>query len=183
MKLNLPNRQRFLVIGAAGLVALYVLDVVAIEPLIATFQTHSAEIAKLTKDVARGRTAMARADVTQKRWDDMKTNALAKDPAQAEQDVISAFDLWGRANNIELSSIRPQWKRGSNERYSLLECRVDATGTIATLSRFIYELEHSPLALRVDSVELSARDDYGQKLTLGLIISGLRLSPLERKQS
>jgi hypothetical protein len=182
MKLNLPNRQRLLVFGAGAMVALYVLDVVMIEPLIKTFQTHSVEIAKLTKDVARGRTAMARANDTQKRWDDMKTNALPKDPAQAEQDVISSFDRWGRANNIELSSIRPQWKRGSNDRYSLLECRVDATGTISTLSRFIYELEHSPLALRVDSVEVSSRDDYGQKLTLGLIVSGLRLTPLERKQ-
>jgi hypothetical protein len=96
--------------------------------------------------------------------------------------VISAFDRWGRANNIELGGIRPQWKRGGTDRYSLLECRVDATGTLSTLTRFMYELERSPLALRVDSVEVTSRDDYGQKLTLGLVVSGLRFSPLERKQ-
>jgi len=38
----------------------------------------------------------------------MQANALPKDAAQAEQDVISAVDRWGRANSIELSSIRPQ---------------------------------------------------------------------------
>lgn len=182
MNLNLPPRQKLLVIGAGAMVALFVLNSILIEPLTKTYQAHAAEIAKLKNDVARGRNAIARAKTTEKTWDDMKAQALPRDPAQAEQDVISAFDRWGRANNIELSSIRPQWKRGAKDTYSLLECRVDASGTIPTLSRFIYEVEHSPLALRIDSVEMTSRDDYGQKLTLGLIVSGLRLAPLERKQ-
>lgn len=181
MKLNLPNRQRALVIGAGAMVALYLLDRVLFTPLTKMWQAHTAEIVKLQKDVARGRGAIARAAQTERVWAEMQANALPKDPAQSEQDLLSAFDRWGRANNIELSSLRPQWKRGT-DRYSLLECRVDATGTIPTLSRFIYELERSPLALRVESVELTSRDDYGSKLTLGLIVSGLRLSPLERKQ-
>jgi hypothetical protein len=40
-------------------------------------------------------------------------------------------------------------------------------------------VEKSPLALRVDAVELTSRDDQGQRLTLGLLVSGLRLVPLE----
>ena len=182
MKLNLPNRQRALVIGAGAMVALYLLDSIVFTPLTKLWQAHSVEIVKLKKDVARGRSLIANGAKLEREWADMKTNALPKDPAQAQQDVLSALDRWGRANNIEFTSTRSQWKRGATDRYSLLEYRVDATGTIPTLSRFIYELEHSPLALRVDSVELTARDDYGQKLTLGLIVSGLRLTPLERKQ-
>jgi hypothetical protein len=182
MKLNLPNRQRALVIGAGAMVALYILDSILFTPLTKMWQAHAAEIVKLQKDVARGRSSIARAAQTERVWGEMQANALPKDAAQAEQDVLSAFDRWSRANNVELSSIRPQWKRGATDRYSLLECRVDATGTIPTLTHFIYELERSPLALRVDSVELTARDDFGSKLTLGLIVSGLRLSPLERKQ-
>jgi hypothetical protein len=182
LNLNIPNRQRALVIGVGAMIALFILDRILIEPLYTMWQTHSAEIVKLQKDVARGHSLIASAARTERVWSEMQANALPKDPAQAQQDVISAVDQWGRANNVELSSIRPQWKRGATERYSLLECRIDATGTIPTLSRFIYELERSPLALRVDSVELNSRDDSGSKLTLGLIVSGLRLSPLERKQ-
>jgi hypothetical protein len=182
MKLNLPDRQRWLVIGAGALVALLMLDTLVFTPLVKLWQARTAEIARLEKSVAAGRGTIARAAQTQRVWAEMQSSALPKEPAQAEQDVISAFDRWGRANNIELSSIRPQWKRGGTDKYSLLECRVDAAGSIPTLSRFIYELERSPLALRVDSVELTSRDDGGSKLTLGLIVSGLRLSPLERKQ-
>ncbi|HUR57555.1 MAG TPA: hypothetical protein VM029_07590 [Opitutaceae bacterium] len=181
MKLNIPDRQRWLVILTGACLGLLVLEYWVRVPLTNLWRTHGVEIAKLQKSVTAGRATIARAAQTERRWADMQANALPKDPAQAEQDVISAFDRWGRANNIELSSIRPQWKRGT-DKYSLLECRVEATGTIPTLSHFIYELERSPLALRVDSVELTSRDEYGTKLSLGLVVSGLRLTPLERKQ-
>lgn len=181
MKIEIPNRHRLLIIIAAVGLLLLILDAVLFEPLIGVWKANAIEITRLQKSVNDGRALVARGPQLERTWADMQANALAKEPAQAEQDVISAFDRWGRANQIELGSIRPQWKRGATDRSSLLECRVDATGTISSLSRFLYELERSPLALRVDSVELSARDDSGYKLTLALVVSGLRLSPLERK--
>ncbi len=179
MKLNLPNRQRLLVIVAGAGLLLLILDRIVFTPLGDLWQAHATEIVHLGNAVATGRSEIARASQTQRVWTEMQSGALPKDPAQAEQDLISAFDTWGHLSNIELGSIKPQWKAGATDRYSLLECRVDATGSIATLSRFLYELEKSPLALRVDSVELSSRDDNGQKLGLALIVSGLRLAPLE----
>lgn len=176
------NRQRWLVILAGSAVALLVADSLVLTPLTKAWGARSAEIARLQKNVTEGRGLIERAARTQATWKDMQARALPAEPAQAEQDLISAFDRWGRASGIELGSIKPQWKRGASSRYSLLECRIDATGSLATLSRFLYEVEKSTLALRVDAVELTARDDMGQKLTLGLLVSGLRLVPLEGRQ-
>jgi hypothetical protein len=111
----------------------------------------------------------------------MESNALPKDSAQAEQEVISAFDKWGRLSGTDLGSIKPQWKRGATDRYSLLECHIDATGNISALTRFLYEVEKSPLALRIDTLDLTSHDDVGQRLTLSLVVSGLRLEPLEAR--
>lgn len=182
MKINLPDRQKWLVIAAGAVVALFILDRVVFTPLTAMWKAHSADIARLQKSVSDGRLTIARATQTQRVWSEMQANALPKDPAQAEQDVLSAIDRWVRANNIEITSFRPQWKRGGTDKYSLFECRIDAVGAMPTLSHFIYDLESSPLALHVDSLELTSRDDGGSKLSLGLIVSGLRLIPLERKQ-
>ena len=121
-------RQKLLVIGAAVAVLLYVADGIY-GAVSASWSARSKEIAKLRQDVDKGRGSIERGPRTQATWADMEKNALPKDPAQAEQELITAFDKWGRANNVELASIKPQWKRGSNERYSLLECRIDATGT------------------------------------------------------
>lgn len=182
MKIDASNRQRFLIIGAAIAIGLLLGDRVLLTPLTNAWRSRSVEIAKLRTNVFEGRAALARAASTQARWKEMEEQALPKEPAQAEQELISAFDNWGRASNAELGSIKPQWKRGANSRYSLLECRVDASGSLATLTRFLYEVEKSPLALRIDSIEITSRDDFGQKLTLGLLVSGLRFAPLEGKQ-
>lgn len=181
MKLNANNRQRLLVILAGAGVLLLVLDSIVLTPLTKSWQARSAEIARLTKNVAAGRGVVERGPLTQRKWREMESQALPRDPAQAEQQLISAFDRWGRESRIELGSIKPQWKRGTSDRYSVLECRVDASGSLATLTRFLYEVERSPLALRVESMELTTRDPQGQRLSLALMVSGLRLTPLERK--
>lgn len=181
MKITPANRQRLLIIGTIAAAALFLGDRIVLTPLTDAWRKRSAEITRLQKNVTEGRDIIARASVTQSRWTEMQKQALPKDPAQAEQELISSFDRWGRAAGIELGSIKPQWKRGTTNRFSQLECRVDATGSVATLSRFLFEVEKSPLALRVDSVELTGRDENGHRLTLGLLVSGLRLSPLEGK--
>lgn len=182
MKSPTPNRQRLLMILAGTAVLLLVLDSLVLTPLTKAWQSRGAEIVRLKKAVTEGRSVIERAPRTQSLWTEMQSQALPKEAAKAEQDVITAFDRWGRACSVELGSIKPQWKRGATSRYSLLECRIDATGSLSALTRFLYEVEKSPLPLRVDAIELIARDDQGYKLSLGLLVSGLRLTALEARK-
>ena len=176
------NRQRVLVIATVVAVALLIGDRVLFTPLTNLWRARSTDITRLEKNVGEGRSLLAHAGQIQATWAQMQAHALPKDAAQAEQQMISAVDTWGKASAVELGSIKPQWKRGASPRYSLLECRVDATGSLDRLTHFLYELENSPLALRVDAIELTARDPFGQKLSLGVLVTGLRLAPLEAKR-
>lgn len=176
------NRQKLLMLLAGASIGLLLLDSLVLSPLTKAWQMRSAEITRLKKSVTEGRSVIERADRTRRLWAEMQAQAMPADPAKSEQDLITAFDRWGRAAGVELGSIKPQWKRGTSNRYSQIECRVDATGSLAALTRFLYEVEKSALALRVDSVELNARDDSGSRLSLGLLVSGLRLVPLEARK-
>ena len=49
-------------------------------------------------------------------------------------------------------------------------------GDLSKLSRFLYSVEKDPMALRMELVELGARDKEGQQLSLGLQLSGLVLN-------
>ena len=60
------------------------------------------------------------------------------------------------------------------------QCRMDASGNLNSLSRFLYDLEKDPMALRLDSLEISSRDKEGQQLVLAVQISGLVLTPPNR---
>jgi len=179
--MNINKRQQVLAIAAAAIVGAFVLDKLVITPLTKSWKERSTTIADLRKSIAQGKSTLDREQITRRRWNEMRKNTLPFAASVAEQEMLGAFDKWSRDSGVSVSSIKPQWKRGATDDYSVLECRVDAAGNLSTLTRFLYDVEHSPMALKIESVELAARDNNGQQLALGLLVSGLRLAPLEGK--
>jgi hypothetical protein len=177
--MNAKNRQQLLVIIAGAIVALFLFDKILITPLTSSWQTRSETIVQLKKSIATGGITIDRRDITNSRWNDMRRNTLPNNMSQAEESLLEAFDKWSKDARISVSSIKPQWKSGESEEYSLLECRVDASGELSALTEFLQAVEDSPMALRIESVELASRDKNGQQLALGLSVSGLRLAPLD----
>jgi hypothetical protein len=112
-------------------------------------------------------------------WDDMQHKALTNNLSAAEQQLFRTIDSWAQDTGVIVNAITPQWKRDSDD-YITYDCRVDTSGDIARLSQFIYRAEREPLALRIGSVELSARDKEGKQLSLGLQLNGLVLNPPPR---
>jgi hypothetical protein len=182
MMANMPRRQRWLILAIATLLLLLALNQIVFAPLGNAWQARSLEIQKLKGAVGSGHSIIARGDHLRQLWTEIQSGTLPRDPAQSEYEVLSAIENFGRTSVIEFGSIKPLWKRGENDNYSILECRLDASGSLSALSRFLYELGKSPLALRTESVELVSRDDTGQRMTLSLVVTALRLAPLEGKQ-
>ena len=175
MNLNLKNRQQVLLLGALGVVGLWVADTLIVTPLVASWRSRSTNIVELRKQVRDGEQLLLRERGIRARWSSMRTNTLPTEVSVAEGRLLGAFDGWSRESRVSIMSIKPQWKRSEDD-YMTLECRVDASGSLSTITRFLYEIEHDPLALKVESVELSSRDSTGAQLTLGLQVSGLVLS-------
>ncbi len=173
MKIN--NRQQLLAIAAITVVALLVGDKLILSPLLRGWKERAARIVELEKLIAQGRQLQQRGDRVRERWDSMRTNTLPDNVSAAENEVLKAFDRWSRDSGISVSSIKPQWKRASED-YMTLECRADASGGIQALTRFLYNVEKDPLALKVESVEITSRDNDGQQLSLALQVSGLLLN-------
>lgn len=180
MKTNY-NRQQLLAFATIGVVALFLADKMIISPLSDSWKKRAEEIAKLRKVNAQGRALIDRDQDLNRRWNDIRKNSLPIDMSQAEQKVLNKIFKWSSDSRITISSTKPQWKRGASDDYSTLECRVEASGSLSTIARFLYEVEHSPDALKVDAIEISSRDSAGSQLALGLLVSGLRLAPLESR--
>ena len=178
MKIN--NRQDFLMALTIGVVGLFVAVNFIFTPLAGWWSARAVQLKELRVQVADGNALLKRESVIRGRWREMQANALPANNSAAEQQLLKAFDTWRSDTGAELTSIMPQWKSDSTN-YMTLNCRVELGGSLGTLSRYLYELEKSPLALRVDTVELSGRDKEGQQLTLGLEVSGLALNQQEKK--
>jgi Tfp pilus assembly protein PilO len=178
--MKIKNRQQFLVRLTLAVVALYVGVNFILTPLGGWWSARQKQIQDLSQKVHNGNVLVKREAGLRSRWSTMRTNALPAVPSQAEQRFLKALDGWSRDAGVELTSIMPQWKNESTN-YLTLACRVETAGDMGTLSKFLYELEKGPMALKLDSVELSSRDAAGQQMTLGLEINGLALLPLNQK--
>jgi len=176
--MNLDNRQRFLTYLAATAIALWAVDTLVVAPLTRAWKERSERITQLRTQVNQGQALIGRRDSIRSRWDSMRTNTLPKEVSTAENQVLQAFYRWSSESGITISSVKPQWKN-SGEDYATFECRVDASGPLSTVTKFIYDVERDPLALKVESIELSAKDNEGQQIVLGLLVSGLQLNLAE----
>lgn len=174
--MKIDNRQRLLLLAALALLALLVADLLAIEPLRDAWSARAKRVATLRKNLADGTQLLQREAALRRRWRQMQANALPDNSALAEQQVLKAIDGWAQECRVTVTGITPQWKRDADE-YRTLGCRVDATGDLAAVTRFLHAIEKSPLPLKLESVELVALDSYGQDFSLGLRLSGLVLTP------
>ena len=172
--MKIENRQQLLMALTIAVGVLYAADQVVIEPMFGWWKTRAKTVAALREQVKNGRRLVQREAGLRGRWDQMRTNTLPDNPSLAEQQTLKAFDSWARESGADVTGITPQWNNDSPD-YLMLNCRLEAAGDLGTLSRFVYDLERDPMALRLESVELSARDTTGQQLTLDLQISGLVL--------
>ena len=171
---KIQNRQQLLIVLTIAVAGLFVADLVVFEPLLKMWSARQHEIASLRAQVRDGNLLVKRGDGLRSRWQDMQSNALPADTSLAGQQVLGALYNWSRSSGAEITSIMPQWKNDSTN-YMTLNCRVEASGTMGTLSQFLYNVEKGPTALKVDSAEVSAHDATGQQLVLTLQISALAL--------
>jgi len=172
--MKITNRQQFLAILAIATVALLAGDRLVFTPLASAWKTRAERIAKLKEDVSNGQALLARETAIRQRWEQMRTNALSGEPSVAENQVFKAFEHWAQDSRITINSIKPQWKKPADD-FMTLECSVEATGNISALTRFLYNIEKDPLAVRIVAMQITARDDNGEQLTLNMQVSALLL--------
>jgi hypothetical protein len=174
--MEIKNRQQFLVVLTIAAAALFIGVDFIYTPLAGVWSARAKQIKDLRENVQDGKVLIKREAIVRGTWNSQVTNALPADISLAEQQVLRAFYGWSRETGAEITGVAPQWK-DDNTNYMTLDCRVEASGDLGELSRFLYAIESSPLPLRLDSVELGAHDNSGQLLTLGLEVNGLALLP------
>jgi hypothetical protein len=170
------NRQKMLTVVAVAAIALFAGDKLILSPLMGVWSRRADRITQLRKQLGDGRRLMERGPALRRRWEEWRSETLPNNTSAAEQQVFSALDYWALDSRVALTSVTPQWKHDSDD-YMTYECRLEAFGTLQTLTRFMYDVESDPMALKLDSIELGSRDKDGQQITLGLSISGLVLTP------
>jgi hypothetical protein len=171
--MNIENRQKPLVIIVAVVLVLLVGDSFIRKPLMESWTNRSKRIADLKKEVDMDNRLIERRTSILARWNKMQTNALPADKSAAETKVLNALETWTRESDIRIERRQPQWR--DEEDSTMLEFYIDATGGITSVRSFLFALERDlpKLALKIEQLDVSRRDNNGQQIALTLQLTGL----------
>jgi len=172
--IDIKNRQTLLMIIAGAVLVLLVGDSLIVGPLWGAWKERADRVKQLEHDVETGTALLKQRQRLEDRWQQMQTNTLPTDASLARNELLKAIERWEQDSRLKIDRVAPQWKAGDD--YTTLECHVDATGSMDAVLRFLYDVEKGPLGLKIDTVDISARDNNGQQLSLGLQLTGLILS-------
>lgn len=168
------QRKRLLVIAAAVCLGLLAGDRFVVSPLSSLWARQSEEIASYTQSLEKGELLIDRAEALEQRRAEMVERSLPKDPADAENRILTAVGEWANRSRVQIEALKPRWV-SDKKLGDRLEVRLSAKGNIRSVSRFLYELETDENPIRLEDVEITSSDNRGQELGLDVRFSGMVL--------
>ena len=163
--MNLKQRERLLVLAAILCLVALLGDRLILSPLLRGWEARNARIVQLRALLEEGRSLLAREEVLTDRWSQMKRRSLPAEVSAAENEVLKSVNRWLERSRLSMTSLTPR-RTQIEEDFKRLEFRATAQGNLASITRFLYELESDPLPLRLEEIEMTARDDLGENLSL-----------------
>lgn len=172
--MGIRQRERLLIIATLACLGIFLGDRIILTPLARTWSRRSERISELKKSVEKGALLVSRRADVERRWKEIQDAGLPDDPSQVEERILSRVQEWESQSSLALSSLKPRW-REPDEESKKLEIRLTASGSLDSISRFLYEAEADALPICVEDVGLTSRDRRGDNLDLNLKFSSLIL--------
>ncbi|MDB4665118.1 hypothetical protein OAE97_02105 [Verrucomicrobia bacterium] len=173
--MNKVSREKKLLIVAVSAVVILFGDKFLVSPMLGAWENRSNQILELEKKLVRGRALMKRESNIRRQWMSMWQGGMPLNKSVSENKVLESVDRWASESRISFTSIKPNW-RVSEQGHLTLECRANGYGNLDKITRFVHALESDPMALRVDSLELTQRNEEGSVIGMNINFSGLLLT-------
>ena len=179
MEIKVKDRQKTLLIAAIVMLGLLVGNSVIYEPLKQSWVDRSQRLDDLEKTVNTDKQLLHERTFILARWDKMKSNVLPMNSSQAGSKILQKKDAWVSKSEVSLDDFSPQLKQDEDQNSTNVvtswECRADASGSMRSVLNFVWAIESDPMGLQLEDVEISAKDNDGQEMALGLTMSALVL--------
>jgi len=176
----LTKRERLVGAAALAVIAMLVADRFLVSPWVDGRAALAAEKARVLGEISRARDLERRQKELAPRWEKMLASGMATDAAAAESAVLNAVRLWAEESGLALVSLKPE---GSIQRGELREIAVQAVGTgpMRGVSAFLWRIESAELPVKVRDLQLAARKEGTDDLSLQVRVAALCAVPAPPK--
>ena len=172
--MRLSKRETYIAAAAIAAVALLALDRYVVTPVLESGEALEAEKEQLVDELANAQRLFERRQMLGGRWDELTAGGLTDDPEEAESLILHAMRDWAAEAGLSMSSLKPE-RDESDGKVREITIAVAGTGPMRAVARFLWQAETSPLPLRIHEVQLGARREGADDLSLQVRASTLYL--------
>ncbi|MBC7782944.1 MAG: type II secretion system protein M [Burkholderiales bacterium] len=167
--MTLTPRERYIATATGLVLGLAFLYWVIIGPLWKDLDDANALIDTNNAELERAANLFKNNIAARRKWKDITRGTLATDASTAESQVYNRVTQALQRGGLELQSLRPE-RTDSENGFRRIVLRVQASGNMSRIGRFLYAMQTSDIPLRITDLQISSKkegtDDLG--ITLGV---------------
>jgi len=167
----LTSRERYITIAVLVAAGIFALDRLALSPYVARRAELTEQLAIKSQNVADAQALLGR----EQRLRSILTGmgpTLRSDASTIEGELLHLLQGWQQKAGLGNASF--QRVQAMNERgFMHLRFHVAAVGSLPSVAMLLYEVERSPIPLRVDDVQVTPKRESGDELQVQITVSTL----------
>ena len=177
----LSKRERTIVGLTTAVLVLLLADQFALTPLLSRRDRIEQDLAAVVRDLDKGEALLRQKRKLMPRWREMTESGLGASASDAESRLLRAIRDWAQESELTLSSVK--YERTETERqFQKITWRAAGTGTMASVSRFLYRAQEASLPVRISDVQVSARQEGTDSLAIQVGIATLSSPAASEKE-
>jgi hypothetical protein len=177
----LSKREKIIALATVGVIGLFGADRFVIGPLLERKSDLDAQLVAAEADRDHAAQLFAGDAHMHRRWKEMRDAGLGTSITEAQSQGQRALDEWAREAGLDVSTLQPDPvdRGGKLKDFTPVPLRMIATGSMRSISRFLWSIQTSKIPMRVISSDLSSHGgkDGVDDLALTLNVSTLALNP------
>jgi len=170
----LSRRERYILAATVLVLAILVGDYYVLTPLLDYRAELLAERDRLQAEVDRAEALVARATQVEPQWKQTRQAGLKVDPAEAESQILHAVRDWAAEAGLDLALLKPD-RSTAQTVLPTIAFQAVGNGSMSAVARFVWRLETARIPLRVTELQLGARKEGTDNLSVQLRLSTLYL--------
>ncbi len=172
----LSKREKYIAIGVGAAVGLLVLDSLIFAPYFTRRNKITVDRTALNEQTEAAAATLMRQSKLRPVWAEIQQHGLMVDPDVAASQAQKAILDWAHAANVELFSLRNE-RPAQEGQFQIINFGVTGTGTMNSISKFLWSLETAAIPIRVNDMQITPRREGTDDLSIRLTVSALCMTP------
>ena len=172
----LSKRERYILVAVVVVVGIFILDKVALTPLLERRKALDTETTAVNLELVRAGDLRDSRKSLQQKWRTMGLAGLKTEASDAERMMLNSVSAWAQESRLTLSSLK-QDRTEADKQFQKMVIRATAKGNMESVTRFLYRVRNATIPVRVTEIQVTSANERTDELTMQVGLTTIYYAP------